>query len=57
MRRCPTFLSVLQSYIPFFTRKVDKKLARMYARVRKHLGASSLAFRVWDRLYEQLMAR
>ena len=29
----------------------------MFARVRKHLGASGLAFRVWGRIEEQLMQR
>ncbi|PNW78567.1 hypothetical protein CHLRE_09g392000v5 [Chlamydomonas reinhardtii] len=36
---------------------VDKKVQRMYARVKKHLGNSNLAYRVWERLYEQLVER
>ena len=37
--------------------QVDKKVQRMYARVKKHLGNSNLAYRVWERLYEQLVER
>ncbi|PNH11938.1 Exocyst complex component SEC3A [Tetrabaena socialis] len=35
----------------------DKKLQRMYGRVKKHMGNNNLAFRVWERIYEQLMQR
>ncbi|GFR45235.1 hypothetical protein Agub_g6633, partial [Astrephomene gubernaculifera] len=33
----------------------DKKIQKMYGRVRRHLGTSGLAFRVWERIYEELM--
>ncbi|KAG2454086.1 hypothetical protein HYH02_001126 [Chlamydomonas schloesseri] len=36
---------------------VDKKVQKMYGRVKKHLGNSNLAYRVWERLYEQLIER
>jgi len=29
----------------------------MFARVRKHLGTSGLAFRVWGRIEEQIITR
>lgn len=33
------------------------RVSSMYTRVRKHLGPSGLALRVWARLYEDLLAR
>lgn len=35
----------------------DKKLEAMYQRVRKHLGTSPLALKVWERLKDDLMTR
>ncbi len=37
--------------------QAEKKLQRMFARVRKHLGASSLAFKVWTLIQDQLVMR
>ncbi len=37
--------------------QADRKLASMVARVRKHLGTTTLALRVWERIQEQLLLR
>jgi hypothetical protein len=37
--------------------QADKKLSSMFARVRKHLGTTTLAFRVWEAIQEQLLLR
>lgn len=37
--------------------QAGKKAASLYARVRKHLGATPLALRVWDAIQEQVMLR
>ncbi|KAG2486737.1 hypothetical protein HYH03_014663 [Edaphochlamys debaryana] len=49
--------SEIRSLIASSMKDIDKKVHKMYARVRKHLGNSNLAFRVWERIYEQLMGR
>ncbi len=36
---------------------MDKKVQKIYSRVKKHLGNSNLSFRVWEKIYEQLMTR
>lgn len=51
MCHCPTF-----AIVPLIT-QADKKIQKMYGRVKKHLRNSTLAFRVWERVYEQLTHR
>ena len=57
--RCPALLNsetLAPCPAPPFP-QADKKLGTMYSRVRKHLGTSTLAFRVWERIQAQLMRR
>ena len=37
--------------------QADRKLQSMFSRVRKHMGATTLAFRVWERIQEQILIR
>ncbi len=37
--------------------QLSKQLAAVAARVRKHLGASTLALKVWERTSEELLTR
>ncbi|GIL48476.1 hypothetical protein Vafri_4992 [Volvox africanus] len=50
-------LADMRSLIAASMKDVDKKVQKMYARVKKHLGNSNLSFRVWERIYEQLLER
>ncbi|GAX83943.1 hypothetical protein CEUSTIGMA_g11367.t1 [Chlamydomonas eustigma] len=47
----------VKALIPATMKDAERKLQKMFARVRKHLGASSLAFKVWNRIQEDLVSR
>ncbi|EFJ51143.1 hypothetical protein VOLCADRAFT_120498 [Volvox carteri f. nagariensis] len=47
----------MRSLITTTMKDVDKKVQKMYARVKKHLGNTNLSFRVWERIHEQLIER
>ncbi|GLI69334.1 hypothetical protein VaNZ11_013920, partial [Volvox africanus] len=50
-------LADMRSLIAASMKDVDKKVQKMYARVKKHLGNSNLSFRVWERIYEKFLER
>ena len=50
-------LSEVRSLIQAAMKDASRKLAKMSARVRKHLGASPLAFKAWGCILEQIVVK